>query len=166
MLVNEWEATVLNIYLNLISRNIIVSVELYCAVLLPQIKIQTTLNIFPWEGYSVFWTSKLLKIILPHQLLNPSELTLRIVAPAWTSSCMNGKIMWCIVNVLHYNVGTRPNSGSRAAWHVPLQLIHGDASLGSDQKLRATPRQSYCWIIVATRYIGKMTLELHVTPKL
>ena len=50
--------------------------------------------------------------------------------------------------------------------HVPLQLIHGDASLGSDQKLRATPRQSYCWIIVATRYIGKMTLELHVTPKL
>ena len=45
---------------------------------------------------------------------------------------------------------------------VPLQLIHGDASLGSDQKLRATPRQSYCWVIVATRYIGKMTLELHV----
>ena len=28
-------------------KNIIVSVELYCAVLLPQIKIQTTLNIFP-----------------------------------------------------------------------------------------------------------------------
>ena len=27
-------------------KNIIVSVELYCAVLLPQIKIQTTLNIF------------------------------------------------------------------------------------------------------------------------
>ena len=36
--------------------------------------------------------------------------------------------------------------------HVPLQLIHGDASLGSDQKLRATPRQSYCWVIVATRH--------------
>ena len=120
MLVNEWEATVLNIYLNLISRNIIVSVELYCAVLLPQIKIQTTLNIFPWEGYSVFWTSKLLKIILPHQLFNPSELTLRIFVPAWTSSCMNGKIMWCIVNVLHYNVGTRPNSGSRAACSVTV----------------------------------------------
>ena len=50
--------------------------------------------------------------------------------------------------------------------HVPLQLIHGDACLGSDQKHRATPGQSYCWIIVATRYIGKMTLELHVTPKL
>ena len=48
---------------------------------------------------------------------------------------------------------------------VPLQLIHGDASLGSDQKLRATPRQSYCWVIVATRYIGKMTLELHATHK-
>ena len=35
-------------------KNIIVSVELYCAVLLPQIKIQTTSNIVPQEGYSVF----------------------------------------------------------------------------------------------------------------
>ena len=52
--------------------------------------------------------------------------------------------------------------------HVPLQLIHGDASLGSDQKLRATPRQSHCWIIVATRetLARWMTLELHATPKL
>ena len=64
-------------------KNIIVSVELYCAVLLPQIKIQTTSNVFPQAGYSVLWTSKLPKIILPHQL--PSELTLIIVAPAWGS---------------------------------------------------------------------------------
>ena len=62
-------------------KNIIVSVELYCAVLLPQIKIQTTSKIVPQVGYSVFWTSKLLKIILSHQLLIPSELTLRILLP-------------------------------------------------------------------------------------
>ena len=49
-----------------------------------------------------------------------SQMTLRIVAPAWTSSCMKGTIMWCIVNVLHYNVGTRPNSGSRAACSVTV----------------------------------------------
>ena len=51
--------------------------------------------------------------------------------------------------------------------HVPLQLIHGDASLGSDQKLRATPRAilllDHC---CHKRDIGKMTLELHATPKL
>ena len=51
-----------------------------------QIKIQTTSNVVPQVGYSVFWTSKLLQIILSHQLLIPSNLTLRIVVPAWTSS--------------------------------------------------------------------------------
>ena len=51
--------------------------------------------------------------------------------------------------------------------HVPLQLIHGDACRGSDQKLRATPRAiillDHC---CNKRDIGKMTLELHATSKL
>ena len=93
----------LNIYLNLISRNIIVSVELYCAVLLPQIKIQTTSKIVPQVGYSVFWTLKLLTIILSHQLLIPSELTLRIVAPAWTSS-LSGLFLSKQLHEWHNNV--------------------------------------------------------------
>ena len=93
----------LNIYLNLISRNIIVSVELYCAVLLPQIKIQTTSNVVPQVGYSVFWTSKLLKVIFPYQLLIAPELTLRIVAPAWTSS-LSGLFLSKQLHERHDNV--------------------------------------------------------------
>ena len=93
----------LNIYLNLISRNIIVSVELYCAVLLPQIKIQTTSNVVPQVGYSVFWTSKLLKVLFPYQLLIAPDLTLRIVAPAWTSS-LSGLFLSKQLHERHDNV--------------------------------------------------------------